>query len=1048
MEKISSSKIINLNMISKSLKVIASAAVSAALVLSFTGSAFAFTAQEIAQLQAMGFITAAQAAALSGATPAASGFYFGKNLSQGMTNSDVKELQKFLNGHGFVVSASGVGSIGYEGMYFGGKTLAAVIAYQKSEGITPAIGNVFGVTRSHLNGPSVPSTPGVSGSVTVSLASAASSAVISGQAAADLGQYKFTNNTAFPVSVTAVSLTRGGFSTDDMLSNVYLYQGASRLTDSASVSAGSVTFNSGLGLFTIPANSSIVVAVKADIAASSTATAGSIINVSLVSAAANTTVIAGTYPISGGNATVVSATVVKPDLAYIGGITAATVGADTNVQVGQSNTVFWSTSLILDKATSYVKSVALKFVGSAQPSSIGNLSLFINGVKKSQSSISMNNVVTFDLGAGEKINGSAIVEVRGDVFSGSSRNFYFTLENASDFQVIDPDYNVVAPVTVAGSAFTSVYSNRWVINGTAGGSVVATLDTASPTGDIVSGVSNVTLAKYTLSTYGEDEKVSQIAVRIVHDAGVDAGLQNVRLYANNVLLGTKTYSADATTTYNTSLVLVAGQTTILEVKADLRNSNGTNVADASQIHAGVQFPTGAQGRESSQTITIAAPVEGSALTVVSGVLSITTNTSGFKTSVENNKSVRIGSVLLQNTTVQDVNVQSIKVVISGTATTTGGVTHLMIVPQGSPVEYGLPTAGSAGNLFQLSPSLVVAGNTSKIVDVYATFKDLGVNLTTTVNATYIVGNTSTTTTNVSTQSVSTGQGTLAVAKQTGAGVTASPVSQFVVGGTTAQNIVHFNAVATNADVTISKLYFTFVGGISKINGVAAVLGGTTSVPVSVNVTAGYAGVDVPVNVDYMTVGQNGTTSVQNTQLTLTKVDYTTGGVATSSVLSTNNASNVMVLVSAKPTLSIGGGQALASIGNNKTLATITVGSVGGQIKVNELAVTVATSGDAEVGTVLSLYDSNNASTPIATTTTVSGVFNLGTGPSAGYTVDGSGIFYVKANITAGSNASAGAIVTSVNDDSSLFVWTDVNGNATTTGAKIKDFPTDSFSLVF
>src|SRR3989344_1331725 len=57
-------------------------------------------------------------------------------LRQGMSNSQVMELQQNLNGAGFTVSTSGAGAMGSETNYFGAKTKAAVMAYQTSRGLT------------------------------------------------------------------------------------------------------------------------------------------------------------------------------------------------------------------------------------------------------------------------------------------------------------------------------------------------------------------------------------------------------------------------------------------------------------------------------------------------------------------------------------------------------------------------------------------------------------------------------------------------------------------------------------------------------------------------------------------------------------------------------------------------------------------------------------------------------------------------------------------------------------------------------------------------
>jgi peptidoglycan hydrolase-like protein with peptidoglycan-binding domain len=75
------------------------------------------------------------------------------------THADVKELQKFLNKHGFPVSGSGVGSLGNETTYFGSLTYKAVVAFQEkyAESVLVPINSSKGTgfvgqyTRAELN---------------------------------------------------------------------------------------------------------------------------------------------------------------------------------------------------------------------------------------------------------------------------------------------------------------------------------------------------------------------------------------------------------------------------------------------------------------------------------------------------------------------------------------------------------------------------------------------------------------------------------------------------------------------------------------------------------------------------------------------------------------------------------------------------------------------------------------------------------------------------------------------------------------------------------
>jgi peptidoglycan hydrolase-like protein with peptidoglycan-binding domain len=76
---------------------------------------------------------------------------FIRDLKQGMSGNDVKELQKYLNSNGFLVDTTGVGSPGRENTYFGKLTKQALIRFQKANKIFPAVGYFGPVTRKILN---------------------------------------------------------------------------------------------------------------------------------------------------------------------------------------------------------------------------------------------------------------------------------------------------------------------------------------------------------------------------------------------------------------------------------------------------------------------------------------------------------------------------------------------------------------------------------------------------------------------------------------------------------------------------------------------------------------------------------------------------------------------------------------------------------------------------------------------------------------------------------------------------------------------------------
>ncbi len=84
--------------------------------------------------------------------PTTPNFVFLNNLSLGMIHSDVKELQKYLNTHGYQIATTGAGSPNNETTKFGALTKAGVIKFQLANKITPAVGFFGPITRGVVNG--------------------------------------------------------------------------------------------------------------------------------------------------------------------------------------------------------------------------------------------------------------------------------------------------------------------------------------------------------------------------------------------------------------------------------------------------------------------------------------------------------------------------------------------------------------------------------------------------------------------------------------------------------------------------------------------------------------------------------------------------------------------------------------------------------------------------------------------------------------------------------------------------------------------------------
>ncbi len=88
-------------------------------------------------------------------TPAPGGYQFTRDLELGDTGEDVRQLQKYLNQHGYLVATSGAGSPSNETTYFGPATKAALIKFQQANNL-PTIGYFGSLTRAVFNQTTIP----------------------------------------------------------------------------------------------------------------------------------------------------------------------------------------------------------------------------------------------------------------------------------------------------------------------------------------------------------------------------------------------------------------------------------------------------------------------------------------------------------------------------------------------------------------------------------------------------------------------------------------------------------------------------------------------------------------------------------------------------------------------------------------------------------------------------------------------------------------------------------------------------------------------------
>lgn len=90
---------------------------------------------------------------VTGSATSAAVHAFRSNLTIGSLGSEVKALQEYLNARGYIIAERGPGSPGNETNSFGALTKAALMKFQKANGITPASGYFGPKTRAFIASP-------------------------------------------------------------------------------------------------------------------------------------------------------------------------------------------------------------------------------------------------------------------------------------------------------------------------------------------------------------------------------------------------------------------------------------------------------------------------------------------------------------------------------------------------------------------------------------------------------------------------------------------------------------------------------------------------------------------------------------------------------------------------------------------------------------------------------------------------------------------------------------------------------------------------------
>ncbi|MDO8593885.1 MAG: peptidoglycan-binding protein, partial [bacterium] len=549
------------------------ASLTAAQVQSILGllSSFGAGADTIANVNAA--LTGGTMTTSGSTTTTTSACSFSRSLTIGSQGADVTCLQSALIGGGFSVPAGATG-------YFGTQTRAAVASWQSSKNIAPAVGYFGPISRAafNLGGSSSGSTTttttttttqtaGTGNGLKVTLATDSPNniALVAGQAIGAIAKFTFANPTGADIKVTNVAFKRIGISNDATLANVYLYNGTTRLTDSAGVSNTAFNFNDPTGLFTVPAGQTYSVSVLADIAAS---TSGQQVGAQLTAVTSTGTLDSSVaLPINSATQTVSAATLATVEYG------ATTLPATNTALTPANDTTVWQNTVTIGTRAVTLKAFQLQNIGSIAATDVNNLRLYVDGVQVgTAAAITLNSannqIVSWDLSAAplRLETGGRVIKVVGDVIGGSSLTFKLSLRRASDAQMIDTDLNQPVLATLASAAaFTARSSGVQTVSS---GTVSVTKAANSPSSNVSLGASNVKRPSFEMRAAGEDVKIDNLDVFTISTA--DHGLDNGKVFLNGVQVGSTkdlTDAANVNFTFGSSFILKAGTTAIVDVYA-------------------------------------------------------------------------------------------------------------------------------------------------------------------------------------------------------------------------------------------------------------------------------------------------------------------------------------------------------------------------------------------------------------------------------------------------------------------------------------------------
>lgn len=668
--------------------------------------------------------------------------------------------------------------------------------------------------------------------LTVALASDTPASATQASGTAYNGALKFnvTASSDGAVSITGLTMTRGGISIDSNISGVAVFDAAGKrhgnFVTFADTKATS-TFSS--DPITIAAGTTQAIWVKTNISGTS-----GTYNISIAKAAdiATTATVSGSFPFSGNTftlangASIVGALTADAVLVHNNGandVTAVSVNLGTlNQEIAKFRFVAGANEDVkISKITMYNN-------GNTNDADISNIKLIgPDGATLATVANASSRNVVFDLTASPYtiVKGNTKdLSVRIDVTSGSTRNVRFVIQNDYDIEVTGKDTGsgiLATAATTVDGAFpigdtsgggTNCAAAINCINKLTIGAGTALFNKASDslTGNIAVGATGVVLGKWEFTPQGEDMEIRQVAYTLTRTVALTG---TFRIQVD----GTTVYSVApasmgatgviTTVTLNSYPTLKAGVKSVFTIVGDISTSatSGVTYLGALDIMQVKRLSTN-DLVDPSVTDTSA-----NTLTVSTAALSVSKNASFSDTTVVAGlANAKVGSYNFTASSTEDVAISSITVALTNIT----NVSNLML-KVGSTQLGSTTTTPAASNVVSISDFTVTKG-TSATVDVYVTTNSATTGTeVSSFTATSATGKSSGTTVSA-TGLTATGQtitfstgGTVTMALDT----TNTPVGQIMHSGMVDQTLLATRLTTNNAEaVKVTTIQVTVANG--------------------------------------------------------------------------------------------------------------------------------------------------------------------------------------------------------------------------------------------